>query len=421
MSGQCRVTRVIIDDGTDECICSVEVPVKPKYYILMTVERRVEKPEGLWGFDEFEPYRNMVKDLIDKLEHLVEKENVVWISPISSSIERQPTKNDFIAAYNDPAYEYSESDTDDVIKRKGTIFNYSHGNRDLAGLIFSGDEHFSALTINPGNDNLLNDLFERTIPNKDENTVNELYNASKVVRQGLLRDIAVELRDGTGEIILNTGNIMDLDGYVGSMEELSKEAIAKLATMRRCTLNGVEHPCSPEDIEYNWNQWTADVRTIERNILKQSIIRDFVEAMTPDQKQEVRNRIRENNRDVDIGERFPGRNRPETRQKSETINYWKIVSKNSVCYQKRSDLLEIWNKKLPNAVFHFPDRAKDTEKLIPRFLNDLADEIENLCPGKKEVRYKWCAIEGSIVYVNNPVRNPNNGSVVYDDDGIVME
>jgi hypothetical protein len=99
---------------------------------------------------------------------LVGEENVVWISPLNPDNvdyndglgrrNREPRRSDFIAAYNDPAYEYSESDTDDVIKRKGIIFNYGHGHIDRPGLVFEkvGEDEDSkflfALTINPTDD-----------------------------------------------------------------------------------------------------------------------------------------------------------------------------------------------------------------------------------------------------------------------------
>jgi len=299
MAGGENQRRVMLEVPGKEpvCLCSIKVNApKPKYYILMTVEELKDMPRGLWGFNEYKDYRDLLTELIGKLVALVGEENVVWISPINRDKrthddrvpkgrrDRQPTRADFIEALKDS----------DVKLSGGTIFNYGHGHGEYPELIFDG-KSFSAYTINPNSED------------KDKYF-------DMLVKRGIKLNGKVLTKNDKKKYL--EGNNNDIFG-----KDLVK-------------------------IDY-LNQYTKSKHCVCHQ------------------------------------NRFSGT--------------WKGTLPEGLSGEEL--LGEKWGKKLPKAVFHFPNPVINpiTQKIdinstpdvqiISRFLNDLAIEIDSLCIEKKENRY----------------------------------
>ncbi|MCL2219244.1 MAG: hypothetical protein FWB94_05090 [Chitinispirillia bacterium] len=63
-----------------------------------------------------------------------------------------------------------------------------------------------------------------------------------------------------------------------------------------------------------------------------------------------------------------------------------VRSHNYVCYQEQ--FAKYWKDELPNAKFYFTRRTNESDMAI-LFLNALADEINKLCPGTHQKKYKY--------------------------------
>jgi hypothetical protein len=322
-----NVAGVYDSDGKPQLY--VEVPVKRKYYILVTMDSgsRENRLQLFWRKEYF----LILKNLIDTLAGLAGKDNVVWVSETvdgtndndwenKQRIKRQPKRQDFIDAHNDDSMRSKYDGTNTYDPHRGVVFYYGHGNKDMAGLIFS-DNDLKACSIN------FNTIEYLSNEHCKKGFCHGVNNDEYIVRQ------------------LNNGRI-SVDNRMSFVRDITPR---------------------PENL-------TSAIRNSVWDVLK-----NFVDEMESEQKEKIRSRMIEFDIKTIFGEK--GAEPAE-------FKYTNILSKNYVCYQYELNKFLEWRKKLPYVEFYSEYRIGET-LAAQLLLNDLVDEINGIEPGTHNEQYKF--------------------------------